>query len=426
MRTIVALMLVVGLCAAAFTRTPSGTPHVDAWTQSHPLDSVYLVLTPRRAQSRSVLPFGSIVQQYESDTQTLVIVQGQTIGAIQSVYPNAIISANQRVYATDIPAPWNLDRLDEHDRADTDGTWSAPTTGGAGIHIYMVDSGIDVAHPDFGGRADTVFSAYTSTADGCGHGTHTADTAGGYSHGVARGASIHSVKVLTDSCSGALSDLAAGLLYVSQAGVSQRAIVSMSLGFGSYDAVIGSLIAKIIKNGNIVVAAAGNDGTTACGSYPAAYPGVVSVAASTELDAVAAFSNWGSCVDIVAPGVNVEAAAAGTAGYRTLSGTSMATPHISGIAALLWHDHLQWSSSQVAQAVISTATTGALTNLRGSPDRLAFWSPDGTVTAPSPSRAAAGSGSGVITTGFNSGVPSSIGATRTIALAMLLVCLINL
>lgn len=381
------LVAAVGLCVAAFGNGNAHQP--DVWVESHPHDDTYLVLLPGgTVQTQADMADLDVVANQRTPRMHLMAVRGQSASALQKRFPTAMIAANQELQTMDISVGWNLDRLDERLLTGMDGLWSAPSNGGAGVHLYIVDSGIDTAHPDFGGRANTLFSAYADTSDTCGHGSHVADTAGGSTHGVARGASIHAVKVLTGtSCGGSLTELSAGLLFVSQAAVNQRAVINLSLGFGAYNSVIGTLIATLIGDGHVVVAAAGNDGAAACGHYPASFPGVVSVAASNSYDALAAFSNYGSCVDITAPGVDVEAAATGTSGYRLLSGTSMATPHVVGVIALLWRDNPSWTGAQVTQAMIESATSGALTNLRDTPDRLLFWAAGSSVAVPSSSPA---------------------------------------
>lgn len=384
MRAVVIALFVV-LATASLLHSPDPESVIDAAANLAPLDGEYVVLQQRESALRALPPTLNVRAAHMGATMHVMTVHGQSESALRAMFPDAVISPNRKIAHNAI---WNLDRLDERLLSAIDGTWTGPSNGGAGVTVYIVDSGVDTLHLDFGSRASTLFSAFgTNIYDDCGHGTHVAGTAGGNSHGVARGVALRSVKVLAGSgCSGSISDLAAGLLYVRDAAVSQRAVINLSLGFSGSDSVIGTLIANIIADGNVVVAAAGNDASTACGHYPASYSGVLSVGATNEVDAMASFSNYGSCVDIFAPGVDIVSARAGTTGYIIMDGTSMSTPHVVGVIALLWQQNPGSSGVQIAQQVLTAATRGALTGLRGSPDLLAFWSADGDGSqAPAPS-----------------------------------------
>lgn len=347
-----------------------------------------ILLRQQPGSQRDVLPATlRVVGDRSAGALRLLFVNDHSESELREMFPDAVISADAEVR---LPEPvigsdgsvhgastvWNLDRLDERLLSETDGTWTGPSNGGATVTLYVIDSGVDTAHPEFGSRASTAFSAYgTDVGDSCGHGTHVAGIAAGTVRGVAHGLQVRSVKVLTGSeCSGTLSSLADGLMHVISSAGGTRAVINLSLGFYGYDSVIGTLIATLIENGVVVVAAAGNDASSACLNYPAAYPGVVSVAATNDVDAAAGFSNYGSCVDLYAPGVSISAASAGSTGYRTLSGTSMASPHVAGVAALRWQQNPGWTGQQVAMSLLQTATIGVVTNRRGSPDLLLFWS----------------------------------------------------
>ena len=373
------LLASLTVVSASLLQGDDQQPIVDGWVKTHPLDGRYVVLL--RDAERTPLPAGvRVVSDQRHADFRLLVAQDHSEAELRSLFPGAVsISADCQVLPD---AVWNLDRLDERELAATDGTWTGPANGGSGVHLYVVDSGVDTGHPDFGGRADTTFSAYGSTGDDCGHGTHVAGVAGGAARGVARGAAVHSVKVLNDQCSGTLSALAQGLLSVAGNATGKRAVINLSLGFNGYDSTLDAIVQLLLSAGHVVVAAAGNDAGSACIHYPSAYAGVLAVAATDDTDSAAGFSNWGSCVDVYAPGVAVEAAQAYTSGYTTLSGTSMSAPHIAGVAALLWQETPSLTGSQVAAQVLQTATQGAVSGRRGSPNLLSFWVAGGAPQSP--------------------------------------------
>lgn len=370
------LLLLIGAASAALLQGQVDRPPiVDGYTQSHPYGGVHMILLRQEpGAERAVLPATlRVVGDRSAGGLRLLFVSDHSESELREMFPDALISADAEVRAQS--TVWNLDRLDERLLSEADGTWTGPANGGATVTLYVVDSGVDTAHPEFGSRASTVFSAFgTDVTDSCGHGTHVAGIAAGTARGVAHGLQVRSVKVLSgNQCAGSLSGLADGLLHIISAG-GTRVVINLSLGFYGYDSVIGALIATLIDNGVVIVAAAGNDASSACLNYPAAYPGVVSVAATNDVDSAAGFSNYGSCVDLYAPGVEISAASAGTTGYRTLSGTSMASPHVAAVAALRWQQNPAWTGEQVAMSLLQTATIGVVTNRRGSPDLLLFWS----------------------------------------------------
>lgn len=364
----------------------SSQPIVDGWSRSHPLDGRYVVLL-RESELRALPAEMRVEHDRHAHGMRLLVVGDETESSLRTTFHDAVAISPDREVTRD--AVWNLDRLDERRLVDNDGTWTGPSNGGAGVHIYVVDGGVDTGHPEFGGRADTVYTAFgADTTDSCGHGTHVAGTAAGFTRGVARGAALHSVKVLRgEGCTGTLGNLASGLLDTLGEASGKRAVINLSLGFTGFDGVIESLVEALIAAGHIVVAAAGNSATSACVHYPSSYPGVVAVAATTRFDSAASFSNYGSCVDLYAPGVGVESADAGSDGFTELDGTSMASPHVAGVAALLWQQHPGWSSHQVVAALLRLADSDQATviNRRGSPDLLLFWTSELSDQLPSPS-----------------------------------------
>ncbi|WDZ90039.1 S8 family peptidase [Nocardiopsis sp. HUAS JQ3] len=225
---------------------------------------------------------------------------------------------------------WGQDRIDQED-LPLDGSYG--TTGdGAGVSAYIIDSGIDASHPDFGGRASSAFDAYGGDGgDGNGHGTHVAGTIGSATYGVAPAADLFGVKVLDDNGSGSYDDVIAGIDWVA-ANAGPNAVANMSLG-GPASPTLDEAVNSLAASGVFVAVAAGNEGQDAGNTSPGGAEGVTTVGASDATDAAAYFSNHGPSVDIYAPGVDVESTVPG-GGTDSYDGTSMASPHVAGAAAL--------------------------------------------------------------------------------------------
>lgn len=242
----------------------------------------------------------------------------------------------------------------------------------------MLDTGIRRTHNEFGGRALIGFDAVTpgGTADDChGHGTHVAGTAAGAAHGVAKSALVYSVRVLSCSGSGSTSQVIAGVNWVTSNAI-KPAVANMSLSGGA-NSTLDSAVANSIASGVTYVVIAGNENNNACTRSPARVAAAVTVAASTTTDARSSFSNFGSCVDIFAPGSGIRSAGhTSDTDTSTDSGTSMAAPHVSGAAAMLLSMNPSWSPAQVKQQLVHSATPWLITNAGlGSPNRLLFVGP---------------------------------------------------
>src|SRR5438477_2977973 len=269
--------------------------------------------------------------------------------------------------------PWGLDRIDQQ-ALPLSGAYTY-TSDGAGVNAYIIDTGIWTLHPDFGGRADNVYDALTLDlvviGEDCnGHGTHVAGTVGGATFGVAKGVSLHGVRVLGCAGVGFTSDVIAGVDWVT-ANHQSLAVANMSLGGGSSTA-LNTAVTNLWNSGVFLAVAAGNDDADACNASPAGASGVFTVAASERTDAKASYSNWGTCVEAYAPGSAIKSTY--LAGLTmTLSGTSMATPHVTGVAALYKAANGDQPSATVSSWIINNATTGAITgNPSGTPNRLLF------------------------------------------------------
>jgi len=285
------------------------------------------------------------------------------------VEENGEVSISQ---TTQPNATWGLDRSDQRDRP-LNGTYVYDTTA-SNVYTYIIDTGVRASHNDFGSR---VISGYTAINDGqgsndCnGHGTHVAGTVAGSTWGIAKAARIVPVRVLGCDGSGTNAGVVAGMDWVA-ANHTKPAVANMSLGGGA-STTTDNAVAGMRSAGVTVVVAAGNENQNACNVSPARSSAAITVGSTTSSDARSNFSNWGSCVDIFAPGSSITSAWINSnSSTNTISGTSMASPHVAGIAALYLAGNPTASPAQVENAVINNASTGKVSGLNGSPNLLAF------------------------------------------------------
>ncbi|MFD3490300.1 S8 family serine peptidase [Streptomyces sp. NPDC058690] len=272
----------------------------------------------------------------------------------------------------DNPPSWGLDRIDQTETAG-DHAYTYPDSAGEGVTAYVIDTGVRVTHKEFEGRATSGFDAVDnddSADDGNGHGTHVAGTIAGATFGVAKKAKIVAVRVLDDSGSGTTEQVVAGIDWVT-AHHEGPSVANMSLG-GSADPALDAAVQKAIASGVTFAVAAGNESADAGEGSPARVPEAITVASSTVDDAQSSFSNYGSVVDIYAPGSDITSSWNDSDdATNTISGTSMATPHVVGAAAVYLAGHPDAAPAEVATALTDGATPDAISNAtEGTPNKL--------------------------------------------------------
>jgi serine protease len=280
--------------------------------------------------------------------------------------------SEREIVATQTGATWGLDRVDQRD-LPVNGAYIFDTDA-AVVDVYIIDTGIRSTHSEFGGRVSAVgFTAITDgngTNDCNGHGTHVAGTVGGATYGVAKGVTLHAVRVLNCNGSGTTSGVIAGIDWVTANHV-KPAVANMSLGGGASTA-LDDAVRNSIAAGVTYAVAAGNSNANACNSSPSRVTQALTVGSSTSADARSSFSNFGTCVDLFAPGSSITSAwITSDIATNTISGTSMASPHVAGVAALYLATDPTADAATVHAAIVANASENKLTGVgTGSPNRL--------------------------------------------------------
>ncbi len=326
------------------------------------------------AEGRARKHGAQVERVYENAVRGFSAKMNRRQAELLAADPGILLVEEDQIITIDITetnATWGLDRIDQTD-LPLDSTY---TYQGAAenVHAYVIDTGIYFAHDEFGGRAVLGFDAVRDGRNGndCnGHGTHVAGTIGGAVYGVAKGVQLHAVRVLDCNGSGTTSGVIAGVDWVT-ANHQSPAVANMSLGGGASTA-LDYAVRNSIASGVTYAVAAGNDNRNACSYSPARLAQAITVAASAANDARASFSNYGSCIDVFAPGVSITSAwRTSNNATRNLSGTSMATPHTAGVAALYLAANPSKNPADVEAALVNNAITGRLSSIgSGSPNRL--------------------------------------------------------
>ena len=351
-----------------------------------PIENRYIVtlskdVTDTQAQAESVMRGmgGRIHQQFKNGfrgfSATIPASQVERVRKqpnVLAVEPDQWVQLSQTV-SVEQQATWGLDRIDQADRP-LDSQYTYKQTG-AGVTVFMVDTGIRADHTEFGARVLPGFSVVTDgngTTDCNGHGTHVAGIVGGRTWGVAKEVKLVPVRVMDCAGAGSISGVIAGLDWAANSSL-RPAVLNLSLGGGT-SAALNAAVAAAVTKGLVVVVAAGNGPGDACANSPASEPTAIAVGATTSTDTKASYSNYGACVDIFAPGSSITSAwHTSTTASTTLSGTSMASPAVAGVAAFALQAHPGATPAAVAKYLVDTASTNKLSSLEaGSPNKLVF------------------------------------------------------
>jgi subtilisin family serine protease len=316
----------------------------------------------------------SIIDGYDEVEAVLVEATEAEALELSTADGVAFVEQNAVVSISDVQpgATWGLDRIDQLD-LPLNGSYEY-LGDGSGVHAYIVDTGINASHNEFAGRVGNGYDFVqndTTPQDGNGHGTHVAGTVGGTTYGVAKEVTLHGVRVLDNGGSGTTAGVIDGIDWVAANAIAP-AVANMSLG-GGYSSSLNAAVESAVDAGVTFVVAAGNEDQNACNVSPASAPSAITVAASDDTDTRAYFSNFGSCVDVFAPGVGITSAwHTSRSATNTISGTSMASPHVAGAAAVYLGLDPSASTGEVAGWITGNAAADRVSDVQGSPNLLLY------------------------------------------------------
>jgi subtilisin family serine protease len=378
-RSYVAVLATLSLAACAdgvtSARAPEAAP-LRAAAAGRAVEGRYIVVLKEGADPRSVAALAGAEPRHIYESALNGFAASLNAGQLNALQHNPSVEYVEEEqlhdYAvTQSGVTWGIDRIDQRSRPLS--TTFTYTSTGSGVRAYIIDSGITPSHTQFGGRASVAYDATGGNGLDCnGHGTHVAGTVGGATYGVAKGVSLRGVRVGTCGSSLYTSDIVEGIDWV-RANHVKPAVANMSLGGGASSS-INTATTNLINSGVTVVVAAGNSNTLACNGSPSGVTAAIVVAASTSTDARASYSNYGSCVDLYAPGSSITSSwYSSTTATNTISGTSMASPHVAGVAALYKSAFGDASQATIQSWLVSNATSGVITgNPSGTPNLLLF------------------------------------------------------
>ncbi|KAH8700068.1 subtilisin-like protease [Phaeosphaeriaceae sp. PMI808] len=318
--------------------------------------------------------FGGFAADMADDMVNLI----RNLPGVDYIEQDAIVQANlgeiddldKRASVTQSSTTWGLSRVSHATRQSGSYSYTYDDSAGAGTCVYIIDTGIYTAHPEFEGRATFLsnFAGDGQNSDGHGHGTHCAGTVGSKTYGVAKKTSLYAIKVLNSSGQGSNSGVIAGINFAANDAKTRNcpngAIASLSLG-GARSTTVNSASANAVAAGVFFAVAAGNENTDASGSSPASEPTVFTVGATDSADKFASFSNYGTVVDILAPGVSVLSTWL-NGGTNSISGTSMATPHVAGLAAYILALEGKKTPAALSTRLQALSLKDKITGLKGS------------------------------------------------------------
>jgi subtilisin family serine protease len=369
--------LSLAACADDVTsaRAPETAP-LRAASAGRSLEGRYIVVLKEGADPRSVAAVAGAEPRHIYESALNGFAAELNAGQLNALRHNPSVEYVEEDqlfgYAvTQSGATWGIDRIDQRARP-LSGTFTYVGTG-AGVRAYIIDSGITPTHTQFGGRASVAYDATGGNGLDCnGHGTHVAGTVGGVTYGVAKGVTLRGVRVGTCGSSLTTADIVEGIDWVRLNHV-KPAVANLSLG-GGYSASINTAVTNLINSGVTTVVAAGNNATLACNGSPSGVTAAIVVAASTSTDARASYSNYGSCVDLYAPGSSITSSWwSSTTATNSISGTSMASPHVAGVAALYKSAFGDASQATIQSWLVSNATPNVITsNPSGTPNLLLY------------------------------------------------------
>jgi len=376
-KTVVAVGATLALAACSDQspvagRAPTAAPLLSA--SANGIEGSYIVVVGEGADPRSVAAVAGVDPHYVYTSAVNGFAAELNAGQLNALQHNPnveYIEQDQVVEAatTQSGATWGIDRIDQRSRP-LSGTYTYNNTAST-VYAYVIDTGIQTSHSQFGGRAAVSYDALGGNGQDCnGHGTHVAGTIGSATYGIAKAVRLRAVRVLNCSGSGSTSGIIAALDWV-RANRTNPAVANMSLG-GGYSSTLNTAANNLANSGVFLAVAAGNENQNACNVSPASAASATTVAASTSSDAKASYSNYGSCVDLYAPGSSITSTWINS-GTNTISGTSMASPHVAGVAALYKGVYGNASTSTIDSWIKTNSTANVITgNVTGTPNRLLY------------------------------------------------------